>query len=472
MPSINKPVHHTDPFAERSPTIQCPPSSSMSSQQWWTAPAKEEAPPPPEFMCPITLDLMQDPVAAPTGITYDRAAIESWLLAGGQRACPVTHGELRAGDLVPNHTLRRLIQDWCATSRCCCSVDRVRVPATPEEAAVAELESATRAGDAERCAAAARGVRRLARAAEQNRRRLESAGAARALSMAFTSFADTADAAVAIDVLDAVLAALVLVMPMDEEAILVVGSSSASVARLVAVAANGDLHRRLQAVVVIREIISLSVYRGTACTIGLCANTEAIARVLVKTIRDAICPPATRACLVAAYHLARSGESAATRLSVAGIVIVLVELLVDADRSTAEKALAALDAALASRDGRARARADALVMPVLVKKMFCVSDAATALVVSALLRICKKCPEDDEDGTAMAGAARRHAIVEALQLGALQKVLLLLQAGCREETKENATQLLRLMVKYQGCGECVDAMDVRGLKRDTAILTG
>ncbi|KAG0549874.1 hypothetical protein BDA96_01G292000 [Sorghum bicolor] len=495
MASITKVLHCSIPRNAHPLTIQSPPWPSMSSQQQlWTAPAKEEAPPPPpppppEFLCPITLDLMQDPVAAPTGITYDRAAIETWLFSGGQRTCPVTHGDLSAGDLVPNHTLRRLIQDWYATNRCCSSVDRV--PATPEEAAVAELEAATRAGDAERCAAAARGVRRLAwRAAEQNRRRgLESAGAARALAAAFTFFAATADDAAAAtdDVLDVVLAALVLVMPMDEAAILAVGSSSASVARLVAVAANGDLHRRLQAVVVIREIISLSAYsRGT--TTNLSANTEAIAEVLVKTIRDGICSPATRACLVAAYHLAcTGGESAAAGLSKAGIVTVLVELLVDADRSTAEKALAALDAALAaSGDGRARARADALAMPVLVKKMFCVSDAATALVVSVLLRICKKCPGDGEEcpgdcasasarnarETAM--AARRHAIVEALQLGALQKVLLLLQVGCSGETKENAAELLRLMVRYQGREECcVDAMDLRGIKRDTtAILTG
>jgi hypothetical protein len=413
---------------------------------------------------------MQDPVAAPTGITYDRAAIESWLLAGGQRTCPLTHGELSAGDLVPNHALGRLIQDWYATNRCCCRVDRVS--ATPEEAAVAELQGATRAGDAERCAAAARGVRRLARVAEQNRSRLESAGAARALAAAFTFFAGTADAVAAAtdDVLDVVLAALVLVMPMDEEAILAVGSSSASVARLVAFAANGDLHRRLQAVVVIREVVSLSAYSGAAgATIDLSANAEAVAQVLVKTIRDGICQPATRACLVAAYQLACTGESAAARLASAGIVTVLVELLVDADKSTADKALAALDAALASRDGRACARADALAMPVLVKKMFRVSDAATSLVVSALLRICKKCPEDD----AVAGAARRHAIVEALQLGVVQKVLLLLQAGCREETKENATELLRLMVRYQGRAECcVDAMDLRGIKREAAILTG
>ncbi|PAN47669.1 hypothetical protein PAHAL_9G316200 [Panicum hallii] len=437
----------------------------MSSLPFRATPAKEE--PPPEFLCPITLDLMRDPVAAPTGITYDRAAIGSWLLSGGQRTCPVTHAELRAGDLVPNHTLRRLIQDWCAANHSGGRVDPV--PATPEEAAVAEMEGATLAGDADRCAAAARWVRRQARLAEPNRGRLASAGAARALAAAFASFADAAGADATSDVLDAVLAALALVMPMDEESIVAVGSSSASVARLVAVAANGGLHSRLQSVVVIREIISLSCHRYGAGAVDLSANADAIVQVLVKTIRDAICPQATRACLVAAYHLACPGESAAARLAAAGLVPVLVELLVDADRSTAEKALAALDAALLSSDGRARARADALAVPVLVKKMFCVSDAATELVLSALLRMCKKCPEDDMDGTAAAG--RRLAIIESLQVGALQKVLLLLQAGCREETKEKATELLRVIVRYQGRVECVDTMDFRGLKRGTTILT-
>jgi hypothetical protein len=260
---------------------------------------------------------------------------------------------------------------------------------------------------------------------------------------------------------------------MDEEAIMIVGSSSASVAQLVAAAANGGPQRRLHAVVVIREIIALSFHRygggGGVIIIDLSANADAIVQVLVKTIRDAICPQATRACLVAACHLAHAGDGAAALLAAAGIVPVLVELLVDADRSTAEKALAALDALLASRDGRACARADALAVPVLVKKMFCVSDAATELVLSALLRICKKCPEDDEDATVAAG--RRLAIIEALQVGALQKVLLLLQAGCRQETKEKATELLRLMIRYQSRVECVDTMDFRGIKRSTTILT-
>uniref|UniRef100_J3LQ85 Uncharacterized protein n=1 Tax=Oryza brachyantha TaxID=4533 RepID=J3LQ85_ORYBR len=35
----------------------------------------------------------------------------------------------------------------------------------------------------------------------------------------------------------------------------------------------------------------------------------------------------------------------------------------------------------------------------------------------------------------------------------------------REATKEKATVLLKLMIKYESRGNCIDAMDFRGLKR-------
>ena len=55
---------------------------------------------------------------------------------------------------------------------------------------------------------------------------------------------------------------------------------------------------------------------------------------------------------------------------------VVVELVVDTDKGTSEKALAVLDGVLCADTGLRSACAYALVMPVLVKKMFCVSDMA------------------------------------------------------------------------------------------------
>lgn len=63
------------------------------------------------FTCPISLQLFIDPVTLCTGHTYDRPCIEKWL-AAGNLTCPVTMQELDDLSMVPNHTLRHLIDQW------------------------------------------------------------------------------------------------------------------------------------------------------------------------------------------------------------------------------------------------------------------------------------------------------------------------------------------------------------------------
>ncbi|KAL6652920.1 hypothetical protein ACP70R_011845 [Stipagrostis hirtigluma subsp. patula] len=63
------------------------------------------------FRCPISLDIFTDPVTLCTGQTYDRPCIERWL-AAGHRTCPVTMQPLGDTVLVPNRTLRHLIERW------------------------------------------------------------------------------------------------------------------------------------------------------------------------------------------------------------------------------------------------------------------------------------------------------------------------------------------------------------------------
>ena len=63
---------------------------------------------PPSFCCPISMDLMSDPVMIATGHTYDRKCIETWL-ASGHRSCPLSGQRLRHLELTPNIALRSLI---------------------------------------------------------------------------------------------------------------------------------------------------------------------------------------------------------------------------------------------------------------------------------------------------------------------------------------------------------------------------
>ncbi|KAA8540836.1 hypothetical protein F0562_024799 [Nyssa sinensis] len=68
---------------------------------------------PEDFRCPISLELMNDPVTVSTGQTYDRASIHKWLNAGNL-LCPKTGEKLANTELVPNSTLKKLIQQFCA----------------------------------------------------------------------------------------------------------------------------------------------------------------------------------------------------------------------------------------------------------------------------------------------------------------------------------------------------------------------
>ncbi|CAK9049224.1 unnamed protein product [Durusdinium trenchii] len=60
------------------------------------------------FICPITHDVMTDPVVSADGYTYERAAIARWFETS--RKSPVTGQTLPHADLVPNQSVRTLLK--------------------------------------------------------------------------------------------------------------------------------------------------------------------------------------------------------------------------------------------------------------------------------------------------------------------------------------------------------------------------
>ncbi|XP_076285183.1 WD repeat, SAM and U-box domain-containing protein 1 isoform X2 [Lasioglossum baleicum] len=63
---------------------------------------------PHEFLCPITHEIMKEPVRCSDGFTYERAAINEWFLCG-KYTSPMTNKALQDTSFVPNVELRNMI---------------------------------------------------------------------------------------------------------------------------------------------------------------------------------------------------------------------------------------------------------------------------------------------------------------------------------------------------------------------------
>ncbi|KAL7384467.1 hypothetical protein ABVT39_002856 [Epinephelus coioides] len=66
---------------------------------------------PDEFLCPITRELMKNPVIAADGYSYERESIESWI-RGDNKTSPMTNLLLQTTLLTPNRSLKMAITRW------------------------------------------------------------------------------------------------------------------------------------------------------------------------------------------------------------------------------------------------------------------------------------------------------------------------------------------------------------------------
>ncbi|MFS7937254.1 putative U box domain, armadillo-like helical, Zinc finger, RING/FYVE/PHD-type [Helianthus anomalus] len=70
------------------------------------------------FICPLSKQIMKDPVTLENGQTFQREAIEKWFNEckenGRKLVCPLTLRELKTTDMNPSIALRNTIEEWNA----------------------------------------------------------------------------------------------------------------------------------------------------------------------------------------------------------------------------------------------------------------------------------------------------------------------------------------------------------------------
>ena len=85
-----------------------------SSETAGLSEASEAVEVPNDYVCPITTEMMTDPVTTADGFTYERTAITEWLRT--KDTSPLTGAMLESKSLVPNLSLRSMIRGFSEAS--------------------------------------------------------------------------------------------------------------------------------------------------------------------------------------------------------------------------------------------------------------------------------------------------------------------------------------------------------------------
>ncbi|KAK7324830.1 hypothetical protein VNO77_28702 [Canavalia gladiata] len=399
---------------------------------------------PEFFTCPISLEIMKDPVTTVTGITYDRESIEHWLLSTKNCLCPVTKQPLpRNSDfLTPNHTLRRLIQAWCS-SNAANGVDQIPTPKSP--LAKTHVEKLVRDLKVPRYSQnALEKLHALATESERNRRCMASAGVAEAMvhHVIIKSFKQG-------KTMSSLEEALKILCLLWSPAYLV--DNRNNLKNLIA--ENFDFLNSLtwilqlhinKNVKIINEampILKLAVEVTDSTPLG---NLEIeFFRVIVSVMKNrALSQQAIKSALNVLIETCPLGRNR-MKIVEAGAVTELVELALEKPEKNLTELVFILLAHMCScADGREQFLQHSAGIAVLSKRTLRVSPTTDDRALHIFSMISKF-------------SASNEVVQEMLRVGAVSKLCMVMQADCASYLKEKARGVLRLHSKTWNNSPCI-----------------
>ncbi|XP_077239126.1 plant U-box 13 [Tasmannia lanceolata] len=376
---------------------------------------------PDDFRCPISLELMKDPVIVSTGQTYERSSIEKWLDAG-HNTCPKTQQLLSGTALTPNYVLRSLIAQWCESN----GMESPKRPgnssrpskppscSSSEHTKIDVLLCKLSSSNLEDQRSAAGELRLLAKRNADNRVCIAEAGAIPLLvNLLSTTDARTQE--------HAVTALLNLSICEENKGSII---SSRAVPGIVHVLKKGSMEARENAAA---TLFSLSVVDENKVTIGASGAIPALVALLSEGSQRGKKDAAT-----ALFNLCifQGNKARAVR---AGVVTTLMRLLTEPGGGMVDEALAILAILSSHPEGKAAIGA-AEAVPVLVDVIGSGSPRNRENAAAVLVHLCST----DQ---------HHQHLAEAQELGVMAPLLDLAQNGT-DRGKRKAAQLIERMGRF------------------------
>ncbi|KAJ7554774.1 hypothetical protein O6H91_05G008600 [Diphasiastrum complanatum] len=341
---------------------------------------------PDEFKCPISLELMKDPVIISSGQTYDRSSISRWI-AAGHCTCPKSGQKLIHLNLIPNYALRSLINQWCEEHKVYSDppdgANRVTIAPADQSFCSAESIEATKntaaflvgklaTGSPEIQRQVAYELRLLAKTGMDNRKCIAEVGAIPFLVPLLSSKDAKAQ--------EHAVTALLNLSIFDNNKTLIMAAGALDPV-LQVLNAGSSMEARENAAA---TVFSLSVVDEFKVTIG---NTRIAIPALVKLLREGT-EQGKKDAATTLFNLSLYAGNKARVVS-AGAVAVLIHLLKDGGSEITDDSLAVLALLAGCAEGLAAIRS-ASALPVLINLLRNAgSSRAKENSIGVLLALCR-----------------------------------------------------------------------------------
>ncbi|PIA63746.1 hypothetical protein AQUCO_00201232v1 [Aquilegia coerulea] len=377
---------------------------------------------PDDFRCPISLELMRDPVIVATGQTYERSCIQRWIDCGN-KTCPKTQQQLLNFSLTPNYVLRSLISQWCekhnieqpkgSTNGRLRKSDGSFQEVSGDIATINALVHKLSSRSVEERRNAATEIRSLSKRSTDNRILIAEAGAIPILVNLLTSEDLKTQENVVTSILN------LSIYENNKSLIMLAGA----VPSIVQVLRMGSMEARENAAA---TLFSLSLLDENKITIGASGAIAALVELLQNGSLRGKKDAATALFNLCIYQ---GNKGRAVR---AGILLPLMKMLTDTSYSMVDEALTILSVLASHQEGKT-AIAKASTIPVLIDLLRTGLPRNKENAAAILLALCKK----DADNLACIG-----------RLGAIIPLTELAKSGT-ERAKRKATSLLEHLRKLQ-----------------------
>ncbi|KAK9911352.1 hypothetical protein M0R45_035268 [Rubus argutus] len=378
--------------------------------------------PPYHFRCPISMELMKDPVTISTGVTYERVNIEKWFSKYKKKTCPATMQRIENFDTIPNHTLKRLILAWQNKE----SSESSDLPSDKHEEIEALLSTIMSSPFK---VSSLKKLRSIIEMGDETRNDFIGSNGVEVLVQILDQILVESSDFVTFRACEEALCVLHQLPISEDEGMKTFEllSKQDSTRSMAIMLQRGSTEARLHTITIFKKMAK------TNYDWNFVIQDQGIDffKSLLELVSDEICSKASSCALEVLIEILKASKKNKLRAIEAGAICVLIELLQESSRSKCEKMLQVIKLQCECAEGRLALVEHGMGIVAISKKIMHVSNVATKIGVKIMWLVCSFHPTE-------------KVLEDMLIYGSVKKLLALLHMDGRSSTKDKVVKIFKM----------------------------